>query len=232
MNQKKTPRRLIVGITGATGPIYGVRILQALKATDVESHLIVSRWGARTLLHETPHSLAEVKAMATRAYSENDQGAAVSSGSFPTLGMVIAPCSMKTLSAIAHGHSDDLIHRAADVVIKERRRLVLVVREAPLSEIHLENMLKLARMGVVIMPPVPAFYDHPRSIDDIVNHTVGRLLDLFDVHIDQAARWTGAMGVGVAKGIERKPAAKTAGDPAGKTAGKTALPRASRRSRR
>jgi 4-hydroxy-3-polyprenylbenzoate decarboxylase len=216
---RKTPRRLIVGITGATGPIYGVRILQALRGTDVESHLVVSRWGARTLLHETPYSLAEVRAMATRAYSENDQGAAVSSGSFLTLGMVIAPCSMKTLSAIAHGHSDDLIHRAADVVIKERKRLVLVVREAPLSEIHLENMLKLARMGVVIMPPVPAFYNQPRTIDDLVDHTVARILDLFDIHIDQAARWTGEMGVG-GKGPEPK------------TAGKTALPRASRRSRR
>src|SRR6266545_1618287 len=154
-----TPRRLIVGITGATG---------------VESHLVVSRWGARTLLHETPYSLADVRALATRAYSENDQGAAVSSGSFLTLGMIIAPCSMKTLSAIAHGRSDDLIHRAADVVLKEKRRLVLVVREAPLSEIHLENMLKLARMGVVIAPPVPAFYNQPRSIEDLVDHTVSR----------------------------------------------------------
>ena len=203
--------RVIVGISGATGAIYGVRALERLRECGVETHLVLSRWGARTLLHETPYSLAQVKAMATRAYSENDQGAAVSSGSFPTLGMVIAPCSMKTLSAIAHGHSDDLIHRAADVVIKERRRLVLVVREAPLSEIHLENMLKLARMGVVILPPVPAFYDHPRSIDDIVDHTVGRLLDLFEIPFDKAARWTGAMGIG---------------------AGKTALPRASRRSRK
>jgi flavin prenyltransferase len=213
---RKPPRRLIVGITGATGAVYGVRLLQALRATGVESHLVVSRWGARTLLHETPHSLAEVKAMATRAYSDNDQGAALSSGSFLTLGMVIAPCSMKTLSAIAHGHSDDLIHRAADVVIKERRRLVLVVREAPLSEIHLENMLKLARMGVVITPPVPAFYNHPRSIDDLVDHTVGRLLDLFDIHVD-TARWTGVMAVGK----RPQPAAIR----------KAALPRASRRSR-
>ena len=211
-------------MTGATGAVYGIRLLQTLRATDVETHLVVSRWGARTLLHETPHSLADVKAMATRAYSENDQGAAVSSGSFLTLGMVIAPCSMKTLSAIAHGHSDDLIHRAADVVIKERKRLVLVVRESPLSEIHLENMLKLARMGVVIAPPVPAFYDHPRSIDDVVDHTVGRILDLFDIHIDTAARWTGAMGVGVGVGVRRRPEPKAAG--------KTALPRASRRSRK
>ena len=216
MGTKKTPRRLIIGITGATGAVYGVRLLQALRATDVESHLVMSRWGARTLLHETPHSLAEVKAMATRAYSDNDQGAALSSGSFLTLGMVIAPCSMKTLSAIAHGHSDDLIHRAADVVIKERRRLVLVVREAPLSEIHLENMLKLARMGVVIAPPVPAFYNQPRSIDDVVDHTVGRLLDLFDIHVD-TARWTGVMAVGK----RPQPAAIR----------KAALPRASRRSR-
>ena len=217
MSQRKTPRRLIVGVTGATGVIYGVRLLQALRATDVESHLVVSRWGARTLVHETSHSLAEVRAMATRSYSENDQGAALSSGSFLTMGMVIAPCSMKTLSAIAHGQSDNLIHRAADVVLKEKRRLVLVVREAPLSEIHLENMLKLARMGVVITPPVPAFYNHPRSIDDLVDHTVSRILDLFDIHLE-TARWTGIMEVG------RK------AEPA--RVRKTALPRASRRSRR
>jgi 4-hydroxy-3-polyprenylbenzoate decarboxylase len=193
---QKVPRRLVVGITGATGVVYGIRLLQTLKTTDVETHLVVSRWGARTLIHETSHSLAEVKAMATRSYSENDQGARISSGSFLTLGMVIAPCSMKTLSAIAHGHNDDLIHRAADVVLKEKRRLVLVVREAPLSEIHLENMLKLARMGVLIMPPVPAFYNQPRSINDLVDHTVGRVLDLFDIYIDTATRWTGVMAPG------------------------------------
>jgi flavin prenyltransferase len=214
---RKTPRRLIVGITGATGAVYGVRLLQALQGSDVETHLVVSRWGARTLLHETPHSLAEVRAMATRSYSHNDQGAALSSGSFLTEGMVIAPCSMRTLSAISHGENDDLIHRAADVVLKERRRLVLVVREAPLNEIHLENMLKLARMGVVITPPVPAFYHHPRTIDDLVEHTVSRLLDLFDIHLDDAARWTGDMGVG---------------KPPPSAVRKTALPRASRRSRR
>jgi 4-hydroxy-3-polyprenylbenzoate decarboxylase len=218
MSQEKSPRRLIVGITGATGVVYGVRVLQALRTTDVESHLVVSRWGARTLLHETTHTLAEVRALATRAYSENDQGAAISSGSFLTMGMVIAPCSMKTLSAIAQGQSDDLIHRAADVVLKEKRRLVLVVREAPLSEIHLENMLKLARMGAVIAPPVPAFYNHPESIDDLVNHTASRILDLFDVHLDDAARWTGVM----APGKRPQPAPLR----------KTALPRASRRSRK
>src|SRR5687768_4461531 len=202
MEQVK-PQRLIVGVTGATGTIFGVRILQLLHGSGVETHLVVSKWAARTLTHETPYSLKDIQGLATQSYASGDQGAAVSSGSFLTLGMVIAPCSMKTLSAIAHGHSDDLIHRAADVVIKERKRLVLVVREAPLSEIHLENMLKLARMGVIIAPPVPAFYDHPRSIDDIVDHTVGRILDLFDIHIDKAARWTGAMGVGV--GVGRRP---------------------------
>jgi len=215
---KKTPRRLIVGITGATGAIYGIRLLETLKTTDVESHLVVSRWGARTLLHETPHTLARVRTMATRSYAENDQGAALSSGSFLTLGMVIAPCSMKTLSAIAHGQDDDLIHRAADVVLKEKRRLVLVVREAPLNEIHLENMLKLARMGVVITPPVPAFYNHPRSIDDLVDHTVARILDLFGIHVSDTERWTGDMAVNA----RPRPA----------TLRKTTLPRASRRSRR
>jgi 4-hydroxy-3-polyprenylbenzoate decarboxylase len=212
----KFPRRLIVGITGATGAIYGIRLLQTLKNTDVETHLVVSRWGARTLIHETPHTLAQVRGMATRSYSENDQGAALSSGSFLTMGMVIAPCSMKTLSAIAQGQNDDLIHRAADVVLKEKRRLVLMVREAPLSEIHLENMLKLARMGVVITPPVPAFYNHPRSIDDLVDHTVARVLDLFDVHVGDTGRWTGEMAVGTGPRIA--PVKKT-------------LPRASRRSR-
>jgi 4-hydroxy-3-polyprenylbenzoate decarboxylase len=220
----KAPRRLVVGITGATGTIYGIRLLQTLQGTDVETHLVVSRWGARTLLHETPHSLAEVRALATRSYSDNDQGSALSSGSFLTMGMVIAPCSMKTLSAIAHGQDDDLIHRAADVVLKERRRLVLVVREAPLNEIHLENMLKLARMGVVITPPVPAFYNHPRSIDDLVDHTVARLLDLFDIHLEDAARWTGQMAVG--QRPHTAPARNTV------PVRKRALPRASRRSRR
>jgi flavin prenyltransferase len=190
------PRRLIVAITGATGSLFGIRLLQVLKGTDVETHLVLSRWGARTLIHETPFTVAQVRKMATRSYAEGDQGAAVSSGSFVTMGMVIAPCSVKTLGAIAHGHGKDLVHRAADVVLKERRRLVLAVRESPLSEIHLENMLKLSRMGVVIAPPLPAFYNHPQTIDDLVNHTVGRLLDLFDIHTDVAERWEGVLGVG------------------------------------
>jgi 4-hydroxy-3-polyprenylbenzoate decarboxylase len=188
---RPTPRRLIVAITGSTGTIYGVRLLQLLRDTDVETHLVVSRWGARTRLQETPFSLAEVQKLATRAYPAADQGAAISSGSFITLGMAIVPCSMRTLAAIAHGQADNLVHRAADVVLKERRRLVLAAREAPLSEIHLENMLKLTRMGAIVSPTVPAFYDHPRTIDDLVNHTVGRLLDLFDIHLDVTERWSG-----------------------------------------
>jgi flavin prenyltransferase len=201
------PRRLIVAITGATGSLFGIRLLQVLKGSDVETHLVVSRWGARTLIHETPFTLAQVRRMATRSYAEGDQGAAISSGSFVTMGMVIAPCSVKTLGAIAHGDGKDLVHRAADVVLKERRRLVLAVRESPLSEIHLENMLKLSRMGVVIAPPLPAFYNHPRTIDDLVNHTVGRLLDLFDIHVE-GARWDGVLGVGAKTKPARRRAAR------------------------
>jgi 4-hydroxy-3-polyprenylbenzoate decarboxylase len=185
------PRRLVVGITGATGTIYGVRLLQALHGSGVETHLVVSRWGARTLIHETPYTMEQVRRLATRVYAENDQGAAPSSGSLITAGMVIAPCSMRTLSAIAHGQAENLVQRAADVTLKERRRLVLLVREAPLSDIHLENMLKLSRMGAVILPPVPAFYDHPRTIDDLVNHTVQRVLDLYEIHLDVPERWRG-----------------------------------------
>ncbi len=191
MTGRAAPKRLIVALTGATGSIYGVRLLQVLQGSDVDTHLVVSRWGARTLVEETPYSVDEVKSMATTVYDASDQGAALSSGSFVTLGMVVAPCSMKTLSAIASGQADELATRAADVVLKERRRLVLVVRETPLNDIHLENMLKLSRMGVVIAPPVPAFYNRPQSIDDVVNHTVSRILDLFDIHLDIAERWSG-----------------------------------------
>ena len=183
-------------MSGATGSIFGIRLLQALEGSDVETHLVISPWAARTLVHETPFTLEQVRGMATRAYADHDQGAAPSSGSFLTEGMVIAPCSMRTLSAIAHGHAETLVQRAADVVLKERRRLLLLVREAPLSDIHLENMLKLSRMGVVIAPPVPAFYNHPQSIDDLVNHTVQRTLDLFGIHLDVAERWSGIMAVG------------------------------------
>ena len=190
-------KRLIIGITGATGTIFGVRMLEILQGSDVETHLIVSKWGARTLAYETDYDLDRVKEMATAAHAPGDQGAAVSSGSFTTEGMVIAPCSMKTLSAIAHGQGDNLINRAADVVIKERRKLVLMVREAPLSEIHPENMLKLSRMGVLIYPPMAGFYNHPRTLGDMVDHIVMRVLDQFGLHLDLAERWTGDMSTPV-----------------------------------
>src|SRR5258706_1592341 len=191
--QDSKPARLIVGITGATGTIFGVRLLQMLYGSGVETHLVMSKWGQRTLAHETQYSVKDVQSMATESYSIGDQGAAISSGSFITLGMVIAPCSMGTLAAIAHGLGTNLIHRAADVMLKERRKLVLVVRESPLNEIHLENMLKLSRMGVVILPPVPAFYNHPQNLEDLINHTAMRILDQFAIHLDVMNRWDGVM---------------------------------------
>jgi len=190
MQTSDIPRRLIVGITGASGSIYGVRLLEMLQGSGIETHLIMSRWGARTLVHETSYTPERVNALATVVHPLTDQGASISSGSFVTMGMVIAPCSVRTLAAIAHGLGDNLIHRAADVVLKERRKLVLAVREAPLSEIHLENMLKLSRMGVVISPPVPALYSRPASIDEMVNYTCVRLLDQLGLHVD-TARWSG-----------------------------------------
>src|SRR5678809_798541 len=189
-------KRLIVGLTGATGTIYGVRLLERLRELDVETHLVISRWGARTLAHETPHSREHIESLATAVYAPGDMGAVISSGSFKTDGMIIAPCSAKTLAAIAHGVGDNLIHRAADVILKERRRLLLAVREAPLSDIHLENMLKLSRMGAVILPPMPAFYMNPRTLDEVIDHTVLRMLDQFHIEVPGAPRWTGEMGVG------------------------------------
>jgi len=190
---QSTPRRIIVAITGATGSIYGVRLLQMLRQTDVETYLVISKWGARTLLHETPYTDEQVQKMATHTCAPNDQGAKISSGSFQTSGMVVAPCSMRTLAAIATGVSDNLVHRAADVTLKERRKLVLVVREAPLNDVHLENMLKLSRMGAVISPPVPAFYNRPQTIAEIVDQTVMRVLDQLGIHLDEAPRWDGVM---------------------------------------
>ena len=185
--------RIIVGITGATGTVLGIRTLQVLKDHGVETHLVISKWGARTMLHETPYTVDYAKSLASATYGDSDQGAPVSSGSFVTDGMIVAPCSARTLGAIANGLGDNLIHRAADVILKERRKLVLMVREAPLNDIHLENMLKLSRMGVVITPPLPAFYSHPQSIDDIVGHIVMRALDQFGLHTDVTARWDGVM---------------------------------------
>jgi flavin prenyltransferase len=187
--------RLIVGISGATGTILGVRLLQVLKQHNVETHLILSNWGARTLVHETSYSVTRVQELATKCYGSQDYGAAVSSGSFVTDGMVVCPCSVRSLAAIAHGYGDSLIHRAADVILKERRKLVLVVRETPLSDIHLENMLKLSRMGAIIFPSVPAFYNHPKTIDDLVDQTVLRIMDQFDLHLSSDNRWSGKMKV-------------------------------------
>ncbi|MDP1569386.1 MAG: UbiX family flavin prenyltransferase [Vicinamibacterales bacterium] len=186
------PRRLIVGMTGASGSIYGIRLLELLRDTDVETHLIMSKWAVRTMMHETGRTKDEVEALASVVHHPGDQGAAISSGSFQTMGMIVAPCSVKSLAAIATGLGDHLVHRAADVVLKERRRLVLAVREAPLSEIHLENMLKLARMGVVISPPMPAFYQKPQSLDEMVTYTAIRLLDQVGVTLE-AQRWQGKM---------------------------------------
>jgi len=186
--------RLIVAITGASGSIYGIRALQLLRQAGVEAHLVLSKWGARTLTHETPYSVKDVQALAHTVYHASDEGAAISSGSFRTRGMLVAPCSARSLASIAHGLGDSLVHRAADVILKERRTLVLAVREAPLSEIHLENMLRLSRMGVVICPPVPAFYAKPATLDDLVTYTAVRLLDQFGIHVE-APRWDGTMSV-------------------------------------
>ena len=186
-------KRLIVGMSGATGAIFGVRLLQALKGTDVETYLVLSKWAQQTIEHETEFTIQDVRDLASVVYEPGNMGAAISSGSFLTEGMVIMPCSVRTLASIAHGAGDNLLHRAADVILKERRRLVLVVRETPLNDIHLENMLKLSRMGVTIAPPVPAFYNHPQTLDDMVTHIVARVLDQFNIPADFARRWNGQM---------------------------------------
>ena len=186
-------RRLIVGMTGSTGAVFGIRLLEALKHSDVESHLIISKWAQRTIEHETNHTIEQVRSLATVVHSQGDMGASISSGSFITEGMVVIPCSVRTLGGIANGYGEHLVHRAADVILKERRRLVLVVRETPLSEVHLENMLKLARMGVVMLPPMPAFYNHPKTVDDVIDHIVFRVLDQFGIAAPFAKRWDGHM---------------------------------------
>jgi 4-hydroxy-3-polyprenylbenzoate decarboxylase len=185
-------RRIIVGITGATGAVLGVSVLRELRErSDVETHLVVSRWARSTIRMEMGLSMRDVTGLADVVYGFDEQAAAISSGSFLVDGMVIVPCSMKTLAAIRSGYGDGLIARAADVTLKERRRLVLVPRETPLSEIHLDNMLALARMGVRIVPPMPAFYNHPASLSDIVTHVVTRILDQFDIESVAAKRWNG-----------------------------------------
>lgn len=180
---------LIVGISGASGAIYGVRILEALRAINIPTHLIVSKSAMITLKEEVSLSVDAVRSLATAHYLNTDIGAAVSSGSFKTRGMIIVPCSIRTLSEIAYGTTDNLLSRAADVVLKERRRLVLVVRETPLHHGHLQAMLAATQNGAIVAPPVPAFYHRPATIDDIVNQTVGRCLDLFDIEVGMVKRW-------------------------------------------
>jgi 4-hydroxy-3-polyprenylbenzoate decarboxylase len=185
---------LIVGISGASGAIYGVRLLEALRKAKIPSHLIVSKSAALTLKEECDLTVNQVRKLAAVNYSNGDVGAAVSSGSFKTRGMVIIPCSIRTVSDIAYGTTDSLLSRAADVVLKERRRLVLVVRETPLHTGHLKSLLAATENGAIIMPPVPAFYHRPKTIDDIINQTVGRCLDLFDIDSGLVKRWQGDAG--------------------------------------
>jgi flavin prenyltransferase len=197
-------RRLIVGISGATGAIYGVRMLEILaKFDDIETHLVMTKAGRMTIQVETPFSVKDVEALADVVHDINNIGASISSGSFRTEGMVIAPCSMKSMGGIAHSLGGELLVRAADVVLKERKKLVLVVRETPLHLGHLEAMASLTRMGAVIFPPVPAFYHRPKTLNDIINQTVTRILDQFDIDVKLFHRWDD-------EGMSRHPdAAKT-----------------------
>ena len=188
-------KRLIVGITGATGAVYGVEILKVLRSVEGwESHLVLSDAGALNVWHELKMKRKDVEKLADVAYHPKDIAATISSGSYLTEGMVVAPCSMKTLAAVAHAHADDLLSRAADVVLKERRRLVLMPRETPLNLAHLRNMAQVTEMGGIIFPPVPAFYALPKTLEDLVAHTVARVLDLFGVHSARLSRWQGMKG--------------------------------------
>ena len=184
-------QRLIIGISGASGVIYGVRLLEALRTLPVETHLVMTRTAEVTLAHETDLKVAAVRKLADVAYKIDDLAAAISSGSFRTLGMIVAPCSIKTMSEIATGVTSSLVSRAADVVLKEKRRLVLGVRETPLHGGHLRTMTTLADIGAIVAPIVPAFYNKPKSVDDIINHTVGRMLDLFGIETKLVKRWKG-----------------------------------------
>jgi flavin prenyltransferase len=183
------PRRLVIGISGASGVVYGVRLLEVLRETEIETHLVVSKSAEMTLAYETGRKLAELHAMADHVHAAQDLGAAISSGSFKTIGMIVAPCSIRSLAEIAWGTTTTLLTRAADVVLKERRRLVLMVRETPLHLGHLRAMVAAAENGAIILPPVPGFYALPESVADIVDQSVGRALDLFDIETDLVKRW-------------------------------------------
>jgi flavin prenyltransferase len=195
MNAKKsveTPRRLIVGISGASGVVYGVRMLEVLRDAGVETHLVLSKAAELTLAYEMDMKPKDVRVLASHFHAQADIGASISSGSFPTIGMVIVPCSVRSMSEIAAGTTGSLLSRAADVVLKERRRLVLAFRETPIHAGHLRTMTQLTEMGAIIAPIVPAFYNRPKTLDDVINHTVGRLLDLFGVETNLVKRWKGA----------------------------------------
>ena len=181
--------KLVVGITGSTGVIYGIRLLEILKRLNIETHLIMSEWAQKCISMETDHDLNYVKSLATENSDEVNMAANISSGTHKTDGMIVIPCSMKTLSSVANGYDETLVARAAGVALKESRKLILVVRETPLTAINLENMLKLARLGVIILPPVIEFYTKPKDIDDLVNHIVGKCLDQFNIEHDLFTRW-------------------------------------------
>jgi flavin prenyltransferase len=184
-------KRIVVGVTGATGAPLAVRILQFLRDMEVEVHLVVSQWARATLLQECNMSVRDLHEYADVVHVDRDQGASISSGSFHTDGMIIVPCSMKTLAAIRVGYADNLIARAADVTLKERRKFIVVARETPLSSIHLENMLHLSNLGAVIFPPTPAFYNNPANLDEMLDHLAVRILDQFHLDHPAAKRWTG-----------------------------------------
>lgn len=190
-------KRLIIGISGASGMVYGVRLLELLRNTDVEVHLVMSRAARTTLAYEMDMKLADVQALADVVHAPDDIGAALSSGSFQTMGMIVAPCSVRSLSEIAHGITSTLLTRAADVVLKERRRLVLMLRETPLHRGHIESMLRVTDMGAIVAPPVPAFYARPQGLDDMVTHSAGRVLDLFGIDAGVVRRWKDAPDTGL-----------------------------------
>jgi flavin prenyltransferase len=181
--------KIVVGITGSSGVIYGIKLLYFLNKLEIETHVVLSKWAEKNIEIETDENIPKIKEMATYEYEENDMAASISSGSFKTSGMIIIPCSMKTLSSIANGYDDNLISRAASVTIKENRKLVIVPRETPLSQIHLSNMLKLAKIGVTILPAMPGFYHRPKTVNDLVLHIVGKTLDQFDISNEAFKRW-------------------------------------------
>ena len=191
MTEPLAPQRLIVGISGASGAVYGIRLLQLLRDTPIETHLIISKAARITIAQETTFRLPEVEAMATKVHAIDDIGAACSSGSWHTMGMIVAPCSVKTMAEIATGVTGNLLSRSADVVLKERRRLVLMLRETPLHLGHIRNMAAVTEAGAIVYPPVPAFYARPASLDEMVDHSVGRVLDLFGIDSSVVRRWTG-----------------------------------------